>query len=76
MMRRIVPMGVATGGVWTLNLRALRHVFDMRCSEAAEEEILLVATKMLNLMRHAEPSLFGDFVTNDNGISTSKYRKV
>ncbi len=76
MMRRIIPIGVASGGVWTLNLRALRHVFEMRCSEQAEEEILLVATKMLDLMRDAEPSFFGDFTTGEKGFSVSKYKKV
>lgn len=76
MMRRIIPMGVATGGIWTGNLRALRHIFEMRCSPAAEEEILLVATKMLNVMQQEEPRFFGDFNTGDNGFSAAKYKKV
>lgn len=61
MMRRIIPMGVASGGVWTGNLRALRHVFTMRCDSAAEEEICLVACLLLACMREAEPLFFGDF---------------
>jgi len=76
MMRRIIPMGVATGGVWTGNIRALRHIFGMRCSPAAEEEILLVATKMLNIMRTEEPSFFGDYVTGEDGYSKPKHWKV
>lgn len=70
--RRIVGMGVCTGGVWTLNTRALRHMLTMRCSKAAEEEIQLVANTILSIMRAQEPVLFGDF--NNNG--TPKYMKV
>lgn len=61
MMRRIIPMGVCTGGLWSGNLRALRHIFEMRCSPAAEEEILVVACSMLQLMREVEPNFFADF---------------
>lgn len=75
MMRRIIPMGVATGGVWTGNLRALRHIFNLRCSAAAEEEILLVATAMLKIMQSEEPVIFGDFHIVD-GHWTPKFAKV
>ena len=75
-MRRGIPMGVATGGVWTMNLRALRNILEQRCSDAAEEEILLVATMILNLMRDAEPSFFADFTTDEKGFSAPKFSKV
>ena len=61
MVRRIIPMGVCTGGIWTGNLRALRHVFGMRCASSAEEEILHVACSMLELMKEAEPNFYADF---------------
>jgi hypothetical protein len=48
----------------------------MRCSPVAEEEILLVGTKMLNIMRQAEPLFFGDFVTGEDGFSKPKHWKV
>lgn len=76
MMRRIIPMGVATGGVWTANIRALRHICTMRCSEAAEEEIALVAGKILEIMMREEPTLFGDFHLNDRGYWEPVYAKV
>ena len=76
LMRRIIPMGVATGGIWTLNIRALRHVCTMRCAESAEEEITVVAGKMLEIMMKEEPSLFGDFHPNEKGYWTPKYDKV
>lgn len=76
MLRRIVPMGVATGGVWTMNLRALRHVCAMRGSAAAEEEILVVANQILTIMREEEPNFFGDFKQNAEGYWEPKYKKV
>lgn len=75
MFRRIIPIGVATGGVWTGNLRALRHIFTMRCSPAAEEEICLVASTMLKRMMQFEPLIFGDFHLID-GYWTAHYIKV
>lgn len=75
-MRRIIPMGVATGGIWTFNLRALRHMCTMRCSEAAEEEILQVAEMILVRMINEEPVFFGDFARNENGFYQPIYNKV
>lgn len=76
MLRRIIPMGVATGGIWTFNIRALRHMLAMRASEAAEEEILAVAIMMLHKMQEEEPTFFGDFKPNDKGFYTPVYEKV
>lgn len=76
MARRIIPMGVATGGVWTLNMRALRHVLAMRASDAAEEEILHVWTRIGKEMVEGEPSLMGDFTMSPEGYWTPKYAKV
>jgi thymidylate synthase (FAD) len=76
MLRRIIPMGVATGGVWTLNLRAMRHVLALRASPAAEEEIALVFSKIGAIMRSQEPMLFGDFTETPEGYLVPKYPKV
>lgn len=75
MFRRIIPLGVASGGVWSGNLRALRHIFTMRCDTAAEEEITIVATKMLQKMLKVEPNFFKDFEYVD-GAWRPKYKKV
>jgi len=75
-LRRIIPMGVSTGGVWTGNIRALRHIFEMRCSAAAEEEILFVAGKMLEIMMEKVPTLFKDFEKNEEGFWTPEFSKV
>lgn len=76
LMRRIVGMGVATGGVWSGNVRGLRHVLTMRCSPQAEEEILHVFTRVAKRMRDDEPLLFGDFRQDDAGFWVPKYVKV
>jgi thymidylate synthase (FAD) len=75
MFRRIVPMGCSTGGVWTLNVRALRHVLTMRGSEHAEEEIFEVADQIANIMVRKEPFLFGDF-KKENGAWKPKFMKI
>lgn len=77
-LRRIVPMGVATGGVWSGNVRALRHVLTMRGHEpSAEEEIFHVfGEKIAPMMIGTEPLLFGDFTTDADGSCVPKYRKV
>lgn len=75
MMRRIIGMGVASGGVWTGNFRALRHIFTMRCDASAEEEILMVANMLLKRMIEEEPNFFRDFELVD-GYWKPKFRKV
>ncbi len=76
MMRRIIGLGVATGGIWTGNIRAIRHVFTMRASEQAEEEMLHVFSRLVVTMAELEPMLFGDFYLDDKGYWRPKYVKV
>lgn len=76
MARRIIPMGVATGGTWTLNLRAMRHILALRASEAAEEEIAYVFGLIGQVMAQKEPELFGDFTQTPEGYWVPKYPKV
>lgn len=61
MFRRLIGMGVATGGTWTFNTRALRHVIALRTSPHAEEEIAMVMGMVGKYMFENEPALFGDF---------------
>lgn len=60
-MRRFAPDGVATGLLWTANVRALRHIIALRTAPGAEEEIRLVFQKVGEVMQREEPALFGDF---------------
>jgi len=76
-LRRIIGMGVATGGVWTGNLRELRHVIALRADEpAAEEEIFHVFSMIGQIMVDREAALFGDFKRDERGSWIPKYRKV
>jgi len=74
--RRGIGMGIATGGVWTLNMRALRHVIALRTDVGAEEEIIHVCSKIAKFMIAEVPELFGDFTMDANGSFVPKYQKV
>lgn len=74
-MRRLAPDGVATGLVWTANIRTLRHTIENRTAPGAEEEIRLVFGKIAEIMRAECPALFSDFEVVD-GAWIPKYRKV
>lgn len=76
LFRRGIGMGVATGGVWSGNVRALRHVMTMRCEPAAEEEILHVFSRVAKMMVEKEPALFGDFHLTESGHWAPKYNKI
>ena len=73
--RRGIGMGIATGGVWTLNMRALRHVIALRTDAGAEEEIVHVFKKIGAIMIAQVPELFGDF-KEVNGTLVPEYWKV
>jgi thymidylate synthase (FAD) len=74
-MRRFAPDGVATGLVWSANVRALRHTIEARTDPGAEEEIRLVFGKIGELMRAEAPALFGDYEVRD-GAWIPGWRKV
>ena len=74
-MRRLAPDGVATGMVWTANIRTLRHTIEARTDPGAEEEIRLVFGKIAELMRAEAPLLFGDYEVQD-GAWMPQCRKV
>ncbi len=74
-MRRFAPEGVATGLVWTANIRTLRHTIEARTDQGAEEEIRLVFGKIGELMLAEAPALFGDYTVID-GTWVPSWRKV
>jgi thymidylate synthase (FAD) len=74
-MRRFAPDGVATGLIWTANIRSLRHTIEARTDPGAEEEIRLVFGKIGELMRAEAPALFGDYQVTD-GAWVPQWRKV
>ncbi|GAA2211516.1 FAD-dependent thymidylate synthase [Nonomuraea monospora] len=74
-MRRFAPEGLATGLVWTANVRTLRHTIEARTAAGAEEEIRLLFQRIGELMRQEAPALFGDYVVED-GAWIPGWRKV
>jgi thymidylate synthase (FAD) len=74
-MRRLAPDGVATGIVWTANIRTLRHTIEARTDPGAEEEIRLLFGKIGEIMRAEAPALFADYEVQD-GAWVPKWRKV
>ena len=75
-MRRFAPDGVATGLVWTANVRTLRHTIEVRTDPGAEEEIRLVFGRIGELMRAEAPALFGDYEVSGDGAWVPRWRKV
>jgi thymidylate synthase (FAD) len=64
-MRRFAPEGVATGLLWTANVRTLRNTIEARTVAGAEEEIRMVFGRIGELMKAEAPALFGDYVVED-----------
>jgi len=59
--RRVAPIGLATSIGWSCNMRALRHVIEMRTDPAAEEEIRIVFGEVFNIVSERYPNLFADY---------------
>lgn len=76
MFRRIVGMGMATGGVWTMNVRALRHILASRTAEGAEEEIRWVFDLIADIVVEELPFGLVDFARNEKGEWIPAYPKV
>lgn len=60
-MRRFAPEGVATGIIWSANIRTARFVVEKRTEAGAEEEIRLVFSKVAEILIEKYPLAFGDF---------------
>lgn len=75
-MRRFAPEGVATGMVWSANIRTLRHTIETRTAAGAEEEIRIVFDRIGRIMQEECPLLFGDYEVNDKGEWVPGWRKV
>ncbi len=75
--RRVAPIGTATKIGWTVNMRALRHVIEMRTSNGAEEEIAFVFRKVAVLAKENWPNLFMDLqIWDDINRTQFGYHKV
>ncbi len=60
--RGILPNDLKTDIVVTMNLRALRHYFRLRCDKAAHSDIRIVAWELMYQLKDIIPLLFDDVV--------------
>jgi thymidylate synthase (FAD) len=60
MFRRLAPIGLGTCIMVTGNLRAWRHIIEMRTSPAAEEEIRIVTGQIAEIAKREYPNIFQD----------------
>jgi thymidylate synthase (FAD) len=67
---------VSRAGVWTGNLRALRHVPALRIDASAEEEIVCVFTLVLKTLLEQVPVFFGDFHRTAVGFWKPEHWKI
>ena len=75
-MRRLAPLSTGTTLLWTANIRAIRHIIELRTSIHAEEEIRLLFGKVGLIMKEKYANLFADFEINELGEWKPKYSKV
>jgi thymidylate synthase (FAD) len=59
--RFVLPNASATQIIVTMNFRALRHFFSVRCEKAAQWEIRALALEMLRQVHALAPAVFDDF---------------
>ncbi len=72
--RYILPNAINTEIVISANLREFRHIFKLRCDIHAQWEIRLVAIEMLKILKEKVPSVFEDFlIDEEKKIATSPY---
>lgn len=77
--RSILPNETEAPLVFTVNIRALRHIIEMRNSPHAETEISRLFHKIFLCAKQVSPYIFNDYsikqINNDNYVITD-YRKV
>ena len=56
--RYVLPNACETDLVMTMNVRELRHFFNLRCCNRAQWEIRELANEMLKICKFTEPTLF------------------
>src|SRR5215208_5872609 len=59
--RSVLPNETEAPMVFTANVRALRHIIEMRADEHAESEIRNLAIRVFLCLNVADPILFGDY---------------
>lgn len=76
-LRRITPNGIANNILFSFNGRSLRHIFQMRSSKHAEEEMQIVFGDLIKKMKEKLPNLLQDISYSHNYKEWQfKYKKV
>ena len=78
--RSLLPNETEAPMVFTGNVRALRHVIEMRADEHAESEIRALAVRIFLCLAITDPILFGDYelqsLPDGTYTVTTRYRKA
>ena len=78
--RSLLPNETEAPMVFTGNVRALRHIIEMRADEHAESEIRNLAVRLFLCLATADPILFGDYqlqsLPDGTYRVTTEYRKA
>lgn len=77
--RSVLPNATETKLLVTANARALRHFLEQRGSYHAEDEIRVLAVKLLRLLKIESPEIFGDYTEKQIGdkiVIDTKFKKV
>ncbi len=78
--RSLLPNETEAPMVFTGNVRAWRHVVEMRADEHAESEIRALAVRLFLCLVGADPILFGDYrlqsLPDGTHTVTTEYRKA
>ncbi|HOP28087.1 MAG TPA: FAD-dependent thymidylate synthase [Spirochaetota bacterium] len=64
--RFILPNALESQIVFSANFREFRSVFNLRLDKAAQWEIRRVCLEMLKILQDKAPSVFGDYVINED----------
>ena len=63
--RFVLPNATQTEMVMSANFREFRHIFPLRCDGKAQWEIRTAALQMLAILKQVAPSVFADFVIDE-----------
>jgi thymidylate synthase (FAD) len=78
--RSLLPNETEAPMVFTGNVRALRHIIEMRADAHAESEIRALALRLFLCLRTADPILFGDYalgvLPDGTHTVTTEHRKA
>ncbi len=67
--RFILPNALESQIVFSANFREFRTVFNLRLDKAAQWEIRRVCLEMLKVLQEKAPSVFGDYVIDENNCT-------